>query len=68
MAKGRNTTLLTTRISDLMFETIQGLVQSKGMTMSEYVRGVLEADEELRLRMLYRAQMNSMGEQERGNL
>jgi len=51
MAKGRNTTLLTTRIPDLMFEAIQVLAESKGMTMSEYVRGVLEAEEELLIEM-----------------
>ena len=47
MAKGRNTTLLTTRISDPMFEAIQALAAGKGMTMSEYVRSTLESQEEL---------------------
>ena len=51
MAKGRNTTLLTTRISDPMFEAIQALAASKDMTMSEYVRSVLEAEEELQRAM-----------------
>ena len=51
MAKGRNTTLLTTRIPDVMFEAIQGLAWSKGMTMSEYVRRTLEGNEGLQKEM-----------------
>ena len=57
MAKGRNTTLLTTRISDPMFEAIQALAAGKGMTMSEYVRGVLETQDELQREMEAKRQM-----------
>lgn len=47
MAKGRNTTLLTTRIPDRMYEAVQTLSAKLGMTMSEYVRNILENQEEL---------------------
>ena len=52
MAKGRNTTVLGTRIPDPMLEAIQVLADRTGMTMSEYVRNVLETQEELQLEML----------------
>ena len=54
MAKGRNTTLLTTRISDRMFEAVQVIAERKAMTMSEYVRGILEAQDELQQEMVAR--------------
>ena len=52
MTKGRNTTLLTTRIPDRMFEAVRTLATGKGMTMSEYVRSVLQVHEELRRQMM----------------
>ena len=48
--------MLTTRISDRMCEAIQVLAARKSMTMSEYVRGVLEAEEELQQEMAVRGQ------------
>ena len=59
MAKGRNTTLLTTRISDLMFEAIQITAANKGMTMSEYVRKILEDQHELQQEMVVRRPNNA---------
>jgi hypothetical protein len=40
-----------------MFEAIQALAAGKGMTMSEYVRGVLETQDELQLEMEAKRQM-----------
>lgn len=43
MSRGRSTTLITTRIPDVMFDIIEALAERKGMTRSEYVRSVLES-------------------------
>lgn len=47
MVKGRNTTLLTTRIPDRLYEAIEVVAERSGMTLSEYVRIVLEDQQEL---------------------
>ena len=60
MAKGRNTTLLTTRIPDRLFEAIEVVAERRGMTMSEYVRSILEAQNELRQEMAVRGQMERL--------
>ena len=58
MAKGRNTTLLTTRIPDPMFEAIKSLAAMQGKPLSEYVGSALEAEEELQQEMVGRRQMD----------
>ena len=58
MAKGRNTTLLTTRIPDRLFEAIEVVAERRGMTMSEYVRSILEVRDELLIEMEARRQMD----------
>jgi hypothetical protein len=50
MAMSRNRTVLGTLISNNMFQAIQALTARTGMTMSEYVRIVLETQEECNLR------------------
>ena len=44
MSKGRNTTLLTTRISDQLYAVIKEIAEYKGMTLSEFVREILESN------------------------
>ena len=56
MVKGRNTTLLTTRIPDRLFEAITVIAVRRGMTLSEYVRTVLEAEDELGQETVVRGQ------------
>ena len=43
MSKGRNTTLLTTRISDQLYAVIKEIAEYKGMTLSEFTREILES-------------------------
>ena len=44
MSKGRNTTLLSTRISDQLYKVIKEIAEYKGMTLSEFTREILETN------------------------
>ena len=44
MSKGRNTTLLSTRISDQLYKVIKEIAEYKGMTLSEVTREILESN------------------------
>ncbi len=60
MTKGRNTIVLGTRISDLMYDAISLIADKKGMTISECARDILEQDLELKVFMLEIRKMRSM--------
>ncbi len=47
MTRGRNTTLITARIPDSIFQAISSLSEEKGMTNSAYVRSILETHDEI---------------------
>ena len=56
MVKGRNTTVLGTRIPDRLFEAIEAVASMRGMTLSEYVRRVLEAQNQVQYEMAAKGQ------------
>lgn len=47
MTRGRNTTLITARIPDRIFQAISSICEKNGMTNSAYVRSILEAHDEI---------------------
>jgi len=57
MANGRNTALVSSRISDEMHQAIKALAGNRQMTVFEYVKQILEADPELRGGMIVLRQM-----------
>ena len=60
MSKGRNTIVLGTRISDLMYDAICLIADKKGMTISECARDILQQDMELQVFMSEIHRMRSM--------
>ncbi len=60
MSKGRNTIVLGTRISDLMYDAISLIADKKGMTISECARDILQQDLELQVFMVEVRKMKSM--------
>ena len=60
MSKGRNTIVLGTRISDLMYDAISLIADKKGMTISECARDILQQDLEFPVFMGEIRKMRSM--------
>ena len=60
MVKGRNTIVVGTRISDLMYDAIGLIAGKKNMTISECIRKILDEDLEVQVYMFELKEMRSI--------
>jgi len=60
MVKGRNTIVVGSRISDLMYDAIGLIAAKKNMTISECIRKILSEDVEVDVYMFELKEMRSI--------